>query len=536
MASSTPMGPSGIQANLRDPLWRVQNLYLVIDKERRRRRPRFKPSQLRIAEAIKGRLQAGQPIRHYDLKCRQSMVTTFWMLLYLDNSIFTPNTRSVILANKKETLDLIWSAVRFAHASMPDSLRPRLAEDSAKTLAFQGTGSKVMVALKVQGGTVNNLHVSEYPLCDSKDIEQTIAACPPSANITLEGVAEGMNHAFDKWNAGRDGYTRLFHPWFLQVEYRDPEPVPDGEWTGEELRLAELALREYGVRLDGFQVAFRRRMKRELRQTFQQEYAADPVSCFVASGSAFFDGDKLGRMKLWAGESQPAASGDGWMQWEAPTPGHWYAAGADIADGVRNEEGDPDYSVLTVICVHCRRVAFRFRARVGHDTFAALCDEWGRRYNHALLAPENNSRGAAVIVLLRDLHRYPNLYHEDPVWAAVTFGQKAPKRDPIPGWETGQANKPVMLLQLKELIEGKSEADASNFTPEITTHDPEFLAEALSFRGEGRKLQAASGKHDDCVMSMAIAAQMYLVRKKELASGESGGILVNESESSRLFG
>ena len=533
-----------VKANLSDPLWRCQNLYVIRDKKRQRRKLRFNTCQQRIIDAVGDRFRKRLPIRHYDLKYRQGGVSTLWELLYLDDTIFRPNTISGIVAQKQDTNNHLWDVVRFAHASMPSVLRPPLLKDSAKTLAFPN-GSKMFVSLKVQSTTLHNLHVSEYPLCDPDEIEQTIAAVPPDANITLEGVAEGMNHAYDKWRSVADGWTRCFHPWFIQKEYRDAEPIPEPQWTEAEWKLTALALKEYGVKLDGRQVSFRRRMHRELKRLALQEFAEDPITCFLGSGYPYFDRLKVQDIQSRARKpikaEDPFHDRDGrecWETevWEEPTPGHMYGAGADVAEGSLNEKGDPDYSVLSVVCVDCKRVAMRYRARVGVDTFYRVCDKHGRSYNNALLAVERNNHGHAVLLGLRETSKYPRLYYEDPVEKAVSVG-KPIKVDLRFGWETTPVTKPLVLDQLKQLIEGNFEDDVDHYRPELSLDDGELLHELFSFRGDKGKLQAGPGKHDDVVMATAIAVQMYLKIRRTSSVLDQGAIHVgNPSESKRLFG
>lgn len=533
---------------LADPLWRVQNLYLIRDKDKNRVRPRFKPSQLRTVEVVKDRLLARKPVRHYDLKCRQSMITTLWMLLYLDDSIFNPNTRSAIVAQKHDTLKMIWEATRFAHASMPDALRPELGEDSANTLSFkidgQLTGSWMKVALKVQGGTLNNLHVSEFPLCKADQIQQTIAACPPSANITLEGVAEGMNHAYDKWLAEGDGYTRLFHPWFIQPEYRN-DPIPGMVRTKEEVGLAAMALKEYGIVLDDAQIQFRRDAHKNLTTLAPQEMAESPVTCFLSTGNPFFDGRKM-QVLLQRAKDIPATfreyqsterDGRQWWQlecWGDPVDGHRYVAGADVAEGLEASAGDRDYSVLGIIDVNLRQAVMRYKGRIPPDAFAKLCAEWCRKYNNAFLGVERNNHGHAVIGFLRDIHHYPRLYQETSPEMAVSLGIKKIVSEPKYGWRTDGATKVPLLSRFKLGLEGQFEETPENFTPQIAVPDSEFMREAFSIRNEAGKIRAVSGRHDDLTMAWAIAFEMFLRQRGNQLTQDK--ILTGErSESAKLF-
>ena len=527
--------------NLNDPLWRVQNLYLIRSKDRTLQRLKFNNVQNRIVGVISDRLSKGLPIRHYDLKFRQGGISTFWVLFYLDNTIFTPNTISVIQSVTQESNKHIWDIARLAYETMPTALRPRSNQDSATTLAFDETKSKIMVTLKVLSTTLHNLHLSEYPLCDSKDIEQTLAAVPPGANVTLEGVSNGMNHAYDKWQ-GTDNYTRLFHPWFLQEEYRI-ESLNPVKWTEDELKLKSYAMREYQAELTDDQILFRRDKQNDLKQLFDQEMAESPETCFISSGNAYFNNKKIKILKEEAKEHQrlypPKRSGDwhevndmgtGWEMWEEPALHHIYAAGADVAEGV-----DGDYSVLSIFCVTCRKQAFRYRARVNVSHFYKVCDEWGRKYNNALLAPEMNNHGHAIILGLREDCRYPNLfYHESNRIPPITGKHtEAPRKF---GWDTKEDSKKTMLDQIQYALEGEFLADESNFEPAFTVLDTWFLSECFTFINNEGKLEAASGKHDDLVMAWAIAYQMFRRLGSRSKTFQEGSITFGPKlDSSSLF-
>jgi len=509
---------------LRSKWWRLQHLYKIVDKNADLTRFILNPSQLRIREAILPSLKAGLPLRHYDLKCRQSGVSTFWLLYYLDEAIFHPNTFVGIQAQEQQTLDFLWEVVRRAHETMPNSLRPELRKDNAKTLSIAKTNSRVVVSLRVLSTTLHKLHISEYPLCNPDDIKQTIAACPPNADITLEGVPAGVNHAHSKWLEVKQpdsDYTHTFHPWFLQREYRDivVEPL---EFSPEEQRIVALAETKYGAKLDGGQILFRRRMRRELGSQFQEQYAEDDDTCFMESGLHFFDNPKVTRLLQEAiahNRSHPPVFRTPEIdQWETPQDRHLYAAGADVAEG--GVAGD--WSVLTIFCTTCRQQAFRYRARVNVDKFAEICDSWGRKFNNAKLAVERNNHGHAVLLWLSKKLHYPNLYTEEKQ-RLISTAKKSTYIDTKYGWETDSQSRPIMLQSIKLAIEGKFDDGIETFETEFKVFDELFLREALTFNHvDSKRYEAAQGYHDDLVMSWAIAYQVYVQVKARVYSDDFG--------------
>lgn len=508
-----------------DPLWRIQNIYLIRDKNRHLVPMRFNSIQKRLSVVVADSLDHKKPIRHMDLKYRQGGISTFWILYYLDNTLFTPNTITCILAQQKESLKYLWDIVRSAHMMLPDRIKPKCREDSAHTLYFEENNSKIMVSLKLLSTTVHNLHVSEYPRCDPIEIEQSLAAAPPNANITLEGVANGINHAYDKWHS-KDEYTRLFHPWYLQEEYK--LPVTRLTRTEEETILSDYALHNFNIVMTDEQMAWRRQKKNELKQLFYQEYAEDADSCFMSSGNPFFNARKIA--KLLKTPEFYVEQTDEYEQYEKPANGHIYVAGADSAQGL----SDGDYSVLAIICVTCRRQAFRYRARVNVDKFFHVCDYWGRLYNKALLAPEVNNTGHAVILGLQAM-QYPYLYLETPIKNSI-LGLTKTSNNRQHGWNTNTVTRPVMLEQIRQAVEGNFDDDENNFMPEIAISDQIFLRECLTFHNVDGKLEALAGKHDDCIFAWAIALQMYILSRPAVQRQGSNNFLVGgQSEASRLF-
>lgn len=497
---------------------------------------KFNTCQERILPVIREHIETGKPIDHFDLKFRQGGVSTLWVLFYEDNTIWTPNTITGIIAHKQESLGHLWEMVRIAHATMPDALRPIPKTDNVRTLAFD-SNSKIFVSQKVQSTTMHNVHVSEYPLCDPLEIEQTLAACPPDANKTLEGVAEGRNHAFKKWKEEDTGMTKLFHPWFVQEEYRLKSYQKPGHGDEkEEENLKRMALKDYGIVIDAEQINHRRKKKRELKNLFLQEMAEDPITCFLTSGNPFFDNAKIETLlrdaRTWLDIHPPFEEKDEYVMYEPPERGCIYAAGADTAEG----KVDRDYSVLAILNVTKKRMAFRYRSRAPVGKFYQVCDYYGRMYNKALLAPELNNTGHAVILGLQEIH-YPNLYFEDHLRHAA-FGKKEQEKTRNYGWRTDQKSRQVLIEGIKQAIEGEYNSGPENFDTEFLVLDKIFLDECFSFINNEGKIEAGPGSHDDTIFAWAIAYQMFkrLVARSSVKLSNSNVYIGEQSEASKLFG
>jgi hypothetical protein len=173
-------------------------------------------------------------------------------------------------------------------------------------------------------------------------------------------------------------------------------------------------------------------------------------------------------------------------------PRETYVIGADVGmglrSGVRGRPSDP--SVAQVLDSQLRQVAV-WRGTVHPDVFADILVALGYHYNEALLVPERNNHGLVTCVELRD-QNYPNIYLD------VTEGSIEPDKETLNiGVFTSEKTKPLMIDKLRAFDRNR----------EIEINDTTTLEEMLTFVvTESGKMEAEGGTHDDCVMSLALAA------------------------------
>lgn len=527
-------------------LWRLTNLYKIKTKDARlvRWRPNF--LQRVMLRQLRADCDADwnpvRPIRDIIIKYRQGGVSTFWLLWWLDEVIWNPNTTVAIVAHKQEAIGYLFEIIRLAHESMPDEVRPRVGSDSVRELSFPDLKSKIMVSLEIRSTAVTALHISEWCFIDDAKVRASKGAVPPFGHISGESTGNGIGgDGYETFVDARDGegrFRRLFVPWYIQREYRLPidEGTPQLKRTPDELKLTERARIEWGFELTDEQILFRRDKRRELKGLFGQEFPETEDDAFLASGSPFFDNFKIKALLdeeikhgAPAVETEPE-----WTMWERPIKGHQYVVGADPAD-----EG-ADYAVLKVMDVRTMREVFRWRARTSATRFAEVCDRWGRHYFNALLGVEDNNMGLAVLVKLDELLHYPNLYRRDrePVRTRIIKGGVADrpsegKAKGKLGWHTDMKTKPLMLSQLKAALEGDSEDSVEEFEPDFAVRDKQLLQEAMTFSDEDGKLEGQEGAHDDVVMASAICWQMALLSQRGRGSeGTTGRIFIGQTRQS----
>lgn len=147
---------------------------------------------------------------------------------------------------------------------------------------------------------------------------------------------------------------------------------------------------------------------------------------------------------------------------EKPIKGTKYFLGADVATGRAK-----DYSTFSVMDRNGLEVA-AFKGRVPTNRFAHIIAEIGTEYNNALVAPEANDVGEAVVMELQNLH-YPNMYYT--IRFVKEKGETSPKQEKIPGWYTTSKTRPIILNLLEEDVREVN----------LIIKNPYFVPEAYTF-------------------------------------------------------
>jgi hypothetical protein len=220
-----------------------------------------------------------------------------------------------------------------------------------------------------------------------------------------------------------------------------------------------------------------------------QEYLCD----FTTSGDTFLDNESI----AWLGKMVQAPLDRGgydmnvWI-WKHPLSAHSYILSADVARGDAK-----DFSTFHIIDVDTGEVVAEYKGKIRPDTFAELINEFGLKYNKALVCPENNSYGFATILKLQEL-RYPKIYYRQK--KAVYIGNYIPPSSPeTAGFNTNGKSRGTILAKLEEVIRNK----------QLISYSSRFYEELKVFTWQSGKVQARSGFNDDLVMSLAIGVWLY---------------------------
>jgi len=468
----------------------------------------FAPALVKIrnkeGQLVKLRLTAAQRYarrlagsRNVWLKARQLGISTMLQAESYHDAATREGFRCATVAHERDSTQRLNDKLKIIYENLPSSLRPRAGYNSRRELTLKTTGSSIYIGTAGarafgRGDTLNRVHLSEYAFYpDPSTIFTGISQAVPEGKgrIDVESTANGFNEFHTLWTeaeAGRNGFTPIFLPWFLEPSYCLPDGVPEHEWEKAEKLCAEKA-QKYGVALSPGQVAFRRAKESQLRlqgreDMFLQEYAEDPVTAFLLSGRPRFNAAQL--TEAWTRAPAPVseqrlANGLTLRTWQEPKPGEFYTIAADAAQGLSASDNNAAEVMhwatgTTVATLHGKSEIFDFA-----DTVMAL----GWRYNRAVLAPERKESGIAVVARCKE-KSYPELYRRvDEHGPAEEYGV-----------DTNGATRPVMLDALaRQIIEQPA-----------VFRDSHMLAEMQRFVIKNNKAQAETGAHDDLVIVAAI--------------------------------
>ena len=473
-----------IYNNIHDRKWRVENLYSIRNKKSKTVPFRLNNTQKRLHES-KSRY-------NMTLKGRQQGVSTYYILKYFDKACWEDNINAVILSHDDKSIKKLFRIASFAYKNMPNELKPTLSKGggSQYEMFFPERNSRISVMLEVRSDAVSDLHVSEYGLMKNKDrFNASIEAVPYDVGeISIESTPFGMNHFNDDWVDPDFPYTKHFFPWYFHHEniIEDHGKI---SYTAEEKLLVEKA-KSYGIVLKKDQVAWRRfKIKQKGSSAFFQEHPEDDITCFLMSGNPVLD---LQEVAKWLKAANDPIEDDGTVKiWEHFIEGEKYVLGADTAEGIGG-----DFSVAPIYKKSSMTQVAQIRGKIKPKPFAELIFNLCERYvsfhgEYPLVAVERNNHGHAVLLWLDEKLDYPNLFtHTD---------------DRI-GWMTNKLTRPVMLDVFLDGVENML----------INIKDKATLGELMTLINNSGKIEAMTGKHDDCVIAHAIAIQMCMEKANYL--------------------
>lgn len=218
---------------LLDKSWRIKHLYHIRDKNKQL--VRFKRNR------AQEHFNANKWHRNIILKSRQLGFTTDESIDSLDDTLFTRNSESLLIAHNLDAakaifdkkIDLAWKNLRPELKSLY-----KVDANTAQALKFEfGDGSFSSIAVDTSGrsGTFNRVHVTEfadmckkYPAKARDIIEGTIPAVPTYGRVDIESTSQGAAGEYfemfiEAWERGEPTLPVQYKAHFYNWTWDDEE-------------------------------------------------------------------------------------------------------------------------------------------------------------------------------------------------------------------------------------------------------------------------------------------------------------------------
>jgi hypothetical protein len=457
-----------------------------------------------IAE-IERQYREGKPVRIIVLKARQLGLSTVTSMVFFWWAFIHNNIYAMLISKDRTSSASIFEKIQGFWSSFPFRRLYTTTRNSAQRISWANTNSSLRTASARnldagRGETVHCLHGSEVAFWPDPQglmtgLSKTIPNLPGTI-VILESTANGVGNWFHKmWTdavSGRNDYVPLFFPWWRHYEYRR-----DTDLTMEDLDPYEIELVNMGAPLEA--IAWRRWAIPNLcnhdERQFRQEYPATPDEAFLTTGENVFPLEKLNR--IYEDESGVRGflvdnGGDivfvedqfGPLTiYKRPMAKQEYFVGADPA----RVAGKGDPCCAQIINRRSLEQVAVYHRNVDAIEFAKDLIKIGKFFNEAVLCPETEGPGYAVIGYLRD--RYDNIWHH--VWADKHQGRPAAAL----GWSTNWKRKTWAIEQLIYLMGEEA----------ILIHDYLTYAQLQDYVVKANGEYEGQSLHDDAVMALAIA-------------------------------
>lgn len=501
-------------------------------------------------QIINDNTKNNKPHRYIVLKARQLGISTYSTARMFQDTATRELVNTLIIAHEDKATQNLFNMSKLYYECLPSALRPMKKYSNEKALVFEnptndeeeksknpGLRSKITVATAGtsetgRSGNVTNLHVSELAFFPNPENTMTaLLQCvpdEPETMVVFESTANGVGgYFYNQWMQAVEGlndFTPIFLPWFTDPLY--VREFPDEEtfkafkasvdycyknatgnmvYTEEYLLMTQFKLTYEQLYWRKFTIANKCGGDVDI---FKQEYPSTPQEAFIASGRPRFELKSVKQYEL--SVSRPLQTGflkrcktvvtfeeneKGYLQvFQMPDKKKFYTIGADVAEGLITG----DYSVGVVLDDDCNVVAL-WRGHIDPDLFGKELVALGHYYNEAYIGCEANNHGLTTL---------KSILHEDyyNVFYAKSYDKVNDEVTKKLGWQTNQRTKPMMIDKLAEFVrEFLIKIPAIEIVKELYTY-------VIDEKG---RTNAQLGSHDDCIMALAIALQVFLEGRGE---------------------
>lgn len=401
-------------------------------------------------------------------KFRQAGCTTVSAAYSLWMSTFQDHKTIVFLSvGDTESVEIL-ERVRVMHEELPPFLK-QAAEGNMHNMKFaNGSVIKSRPSGKQSGRGLSGslLFIDEAAFIEH--IDTIWAAVYPIISTggrafvlsTVNGVG---NWYHNMWEAAQDP-DHPFNPIMITKENHPEYYRMDGF---DELYKD---MEKRGIDIDNWEKMTRANMS---HKKWLQEYCCE----FLGTGDTYIDGGILAVLDERVEKPKYKTYNNRMYVWEDPEPTADYIIAADSSLG-----REWDNAAFVVINAYTGNLAAEFYSKTTPiNEFADILNLIGKKYNNAVICPERNNIGHLLIEHLFDRLEYENMWFD----ARGDIGE-----------QVTQKNRETMLAEMEEAIRmERVKLNSKRVVSELNT----FIVK------ESGKAEADRGKHDDLVMSLAMA-------------------------------
>ena len=296
----------------RDPWWRLNNLYWIVNKAGKPERFRPNAEQTEFYDNLW--------YRNIILKVRQLGFSTFEVILKLDQALFNGNYTGVVISDSLVNAGKLFAKAEFAYDHLPEALQdalPLKSRESKSSLEFVH-GSMVSVGTSARGGTVQDLHVSEMgeiaskrPAAAAEIVSGAFESVPTpdpvtgqdGGRITVEATAKGSDGEFydmcmlalkrkqEQLPETPLDFRLHFFAWMGRSEYRlDPRTVLV---SPEKQKYFDALQAKLNITIDPWERAWYAKKEEGLGRKMKQEYPSTPEEAFEVAVEGAIYGDEM---------------------------------------------------------------------------------------------------------------------------------------------------------------------------------------------------------------------------------------------------
>jgi hypothetical protein len=395
------------------------------------------------------------------LKSRQLGLSTVTAAYAVWFAIFKKDKNILVIATKLSTAMNFIKKVKIMLDGLPKWLLLTKFEPTKQSITFANGSNITAIPTSPDAGrseALSLLIVDEAAFI--RDFEEIWTGLYPTlstgGNAIIISTPNGVGGQYYRlWMGGEtkeNEFNTIKLPWYVHPEH-------DEDWFAKETRNLS-------------------------KRSISQEFLCD----FISSGDTFLQPGELEaiRESIRIPIEKEGPQSAVWI-WRRPESGKKYVIGADVS---RGDAGD--FSTFHIVDNETCEVVGEYMGKIPPDKFADLLFEWGKKYNDALVCPEQNTFGYFTCVKLRD-DGYPRLYYQGATGDPFEYRPTDPNA--VPGFSTQTKTRSQILAKLEELARNSI----------IKTYSQRLYDQLQAFIWNGSKAQASKDAHDDLIMSLAIS-------------------------------